>query len=122
MDSNSYDKKEENSILKFESHKNWGNDENDIVYLKKYDKNNENDKKIEKIKKQMIIDIQDEDIEIMQNSERNEKDNNIIYIDVNNIEKLLKKYNIKNNVEKIIFRYEDEIILTLTREKLNKKC
>lgn len=119
MDSNSYDKKEENSILKFESHKNWGNDENNIVYLKKYDKN---DKKLKKIKKQMIIDIQDEDIEIMQNSERNEKDNNIIYIDVNNIEKLLKKYNIKNNVEKIIFRYEDEIILTLTREKLNKKC
>lgn len=119
MDSNSYDKKEENSILKFESHKNWENDENDIVYLKKYDKNNENDKKIEKNKKQMIIDIQDEDIETMQ-MQKNEKDNNIIYIDVNNIEKLFKKYNIKNNVEKIIFRYDNEIILTLTRDKVNK--
>lgn len=87
------------------------------MYLKKYDKNNENDRKIEKNKKQMIIDIQDEDIEIMQNSERNKKDNNIIYIDVNNIEKLFKKYNIKNDVEKIIFRYDNEIILTLTKEK-----
>lgn len=114
MNSNSYDKKEENSILKFEKHRGWKNDENDIVYLKKYDKN---DRKIEKNKKQMIIDIQDEDIEIMQNSERNEKDNNIIYIDVNNIEKLFKKYNIKNDVEKIIFRYDNEIILTLTKEK-----
>lgn len=114
MDNNLYnknnnkDRNEENGILKFETHKGWENNENDIVYLKSYDKKNN---------KSMIIDIQDEDIETMQMQKNEKDDNNIIYINVNNIEKLLKKYNIKNNVEKIIFRYKDEIILTLTKEE-----